>query len=198
MEAGPLESNLLSFQPLVGDEPSRTEDAAHASESGKAADTYGPTLLRPESVVIHREHAKAISEAAQYYALLYGTQTPVASTDHTLILVVEMSAVLHISKSKRSCAWRHVRFMEDLTKFIRDCPNTQLALWTNRSGDGMRQIIKNAVHHIVHTFGLPLHRIAFAWTGDRSTPARDLYPRPPPGIDPHTLFKEPRTVYESL
>ena len=62
----------------------------------------------------------------------------------------------------------------------------------------MRQIIKNAVHRIVHTFGLPLHRIAFAWTGDRSTPARDLYPRPPPGIDPHTLFKEPRIVYESL
>ena len=41
MEAGPPGSNLSSIKPLVGDEPSRTEDAAHASESGKAADTHG-------------------------------------------------------------------------------------------------------------------------------------------------------------
>ena len=88
-----------------------------------------------------------------------------------------MPSVLHISNSKRSCAWRDVGFMRDLTKFIRDCPNTQLALWSNRSGDEMRQLIKNTVHSIAHTFGLPLHRIAFAWTGDRSTLQHAIYIR---------------------
>ena len=105
MEAEPPESNLSSIKPLVGDEPSRTEDAAHASESGKAADTHGyHSQFSPESVAIHPDHAKVIHEAAQYYALIYGTQAPVASTDHTFILVLEMSSVLYISNSKRSCA----------------------------------------------------------------------------------------------
>ena len=59
MEAGPPESNLSSFQPLVGDEPSRTEDAAHASESGKAADTQEPNPRLPrECICVNPEHAK--------------------------------------------------------------------------------------------------------------------------------------------
>jgi hypothetical protein len=120
------------------------------------------SYFSPESVVIHPDPAKVIYEAAQYYALIYGTQAPVAAADHTFILVVEISSVLCISKSKRSCAWRDIGFMRDLVKIITDCPNTQLALWTNRSGDGMRQLIKNTVHSITHTMGLPLHRIAFA------------------------------------
>ena len=106
MEAKPPETNLSSIQPLVGDEPSRTVDVEHAPESGQAADTHEPNLFRPESVAIHPDHAKAIYEAVQYYALLYGTQIPAASADRTLIMVVEMlvSSVLHISNSKRSCA----------------------------------------------------------------------------------------------
>ena len=62
----------------------------------------------------------------------------------------------------------------------------------------MRQIIKNAVHSLTHTMGLPLHRIAFAWTGDRSTPARDLLPQPPPGTGQHKLLKDPHTIYEAI
>ena len=192
----PYRSPQLS---LVGDEPSRAVDVERASELGQAADTHGPNpSLPPRGIVVNHDHARTIYEAAQYYALLYGTQVSVASTSHTFILVVEMNTVLHIAKSKRSCSWRDVNFIRDLVHSIRDCPNTQLALWTNRSGDGMRQLIKNTVHNIVHTFGLPLHRIAFAWTGDRSTLAGDLCPQPLPGTDPHLLIKDPGTVYNNL
>ena len=105
METGPPEPNLKSIQLLVGDEPSRTVDVEHASESGEAAGTHGPNHPRlPGNVVVNRDHAKTIYEAAQYYALLYGIQVPVSSTGHTFILVVEMTSVLHISKSKRSCS----------------------------------------------------------------------------------------------
>ena len=64
----------------------------------------------------------------------------------------------------------------------------------------MRQLIKNTVHSITYTMGLPLHRIAFAWTGDRSehSGVRDLNPQPPPGTDPHMLIKEPRAIYNAL
>ena len=109
-----------------------------------------------------------------------------------------MTSVLHISKSKRSCSWRDINFVRALVNAITDCPNTQLALWTNSSGDGMRQLIRNTAHSIVNTMGLPIHRIAFAWTGDRSTPAGELRPQPPPGTDPHLLIKDPRTIYNAL
>ena len=143
METEPPETNLSSIQPLVGDEPSRTVDVEHTPESGQAADTHGPnSSLLPGSIVVNHDHARTIYEAAQYYALLYGTQIPAASTNHTLIIVVEMNTVLHIAKSKRSCTWRDATFIRTLVNSIRDCPNTQLALWTNRSGDGTRQIIK--------------------------------------------------------
>ena len=51
-----------------------------------------------------------------------------------------MSSVLYISKSKRSYAWWDIGFMKDLAKAITDCPNAQLALWTNRPGGGMREL----------------------------------------------------------
>ena len=169
------------------------------SESGKAADTYAHHSLRfPESVVIHREHAKVIHEAAQYYALIYGTQPPIASTDHTFALVVEMSSVLYISNSRRTCAWRNAGFMRDLVKIITDCPNTQLALWSNRSGDEMRQIIKNTVHSLTHIMGLPLHRVAFAWAGDQRTPVHKLLPHLSTSADKHKLLKDPHTVYKAM
>ena len=62
----------------------------------------------------------------------------------------------------------------------------------------MRQIIKNAVHNIAHTFGLPLHRIAFAWTGDRSSPACRLPIQLAPGADPHQLIKDLATICNAL
>ena len=58
--------------------------------------------------------------------------------------------------------------------------------------------INNTVHSLAHTFGLPLHCISFAWTGERSTPAHampHLFPRSP---DPHQLIKDPATVYSAL
>ena len=199
MEIEPPGNNRSPEIPISGDEPSRAEDVDHASESGEAATTYEPNPRLPrERVVVNRDHARAIYEAAQYHALLYSTQAPVASTDHTFILVIEMPSVLFISNSKRSCAWRDVGFVRDLAKIIKDCPNTQLALWTNRSAGGMRQLIKNTVHSLVHTFGLPLHRISFAWTGERSTPAHMLPSLFPPDADPHQLIKDPATVYKAL
>ena len=171
----------------------------HASESGQAAVTHKPNpRLHRERVVANRDHAKTLYEAAQYHALLYSTQAPVASADHAFILVVEISSVLHISNSKRSCAWRDIDFVRDLVKIITDCPNTQLALWMNRSAGGMRQLIKNTVRSLVHTMGLPLHHISFAWTGERSTPAHMLPTLLPPDTDPHQLIKDPATVYKAL
>ena len=38
----------------------------------------------------------------------------------------------------------------------------------------MRQLIKNIVYNRAHSMGLPLHRISFARTGERSTPACEL------------------------
>ena len=101
--------------PIGGSEPSRAKGVDRASESGKAAATHEPNPLRPcERVVINREHARTLCDAAQYHALLYSTQVPVASTDHTFILAIEMPSVLHISNSKRSCAWRDIGFVRDL------------------------------------------------------------------------------------
>ena len=163
METDSSGPNLLSELPLVGYGPSRTEDAAHASESGKAAYTQEPNPRLPrERICVNPEHAKAMYEVAQLYAILTHIQGPVASTEHTLILVIEMSSVLIFSNSNRSCAWRDASFMKELVTTIRRCPNTQLALWTNRSSGGMIRCIKNTVHSLVHTFGLPLHRISFA------------------------------------
>ena len=198
METDSSGPNRLSELPFVGDEPSRTEDAAHASESGKAADTQEPNPRLPrERVCVNPEHAEAMYEFAQLYAIINHIQTPVASTEHTLILVFEMTSVLIFSNSNRSCAWRDVNFMERLVAIIRRCPNTQLALWTNRSSGEMTRCIKNTVHSLVHTFGLPLHRISFAWTGERSTPAREMPHLFPPSSNPYQLIKDPATVYKT-
>ena len=89
-------------------------------------------------------------------------------------------------------AWRNVGFMRDLVKIITDCPNTQPALWSNRSGDEMRQIIKNTVHSLTHIMGLPLHRIAFAWAGDQSTPVHKLLPHLSTSADKHKAVNRKR------
>ena len=129
MEADSSGPNRSSELPLVGDEPSRTVDADHTSESEKAADKQEPNPRLPhERICVNPEHAKAMYEAAQLYAVFYHIQAPVASTEHTFILVMEMSSLLIFSNSNRSCAWRDVSFVEELVKIIRECPNTQLAL----------------------------------------------------------------------
>ena len=62
----------------------------------------------------------------------------------------------------------------------------------------MKQRIKSTAHSLVQGMGLPLHRIAFAWTGERSTSAHELIYPLASDADPFQLIKNPSTIHQAL